>query len=67
MKENSKKRNILKAVGLAVGLPSSMLGVFSFAYYLVSKSIISMELALVIFLSIIFYTFYMMIRYANKK
>lgn len=61
------KQNIFKVVGLAVGLPSSMLGVFAIGYYLVSKSVISPEIALVLLLGIIFYTFWLMIRYASKK
>lgn len=61
------KPNILKVVGLAVGLPSSILGVFGFVYFLIHKEYISTAVGLSLILTIIFYTFYLMIKYANKK
>jgi hypothetical protein len=65
MKED--KTNILKVVGLAVGLPSSILGVFGVVYMLINKEIISPLVGLVLIVTIIFYTFFLMIKYANKK
>ncbi|MAX67927.1 MAG: hypothetical protein QF441_15175 [Bacteriovoracaceae bacterium] len=59
--------NILKVVGLAVGLPSSILGVFGLVYYLIHEEIISTAIGLGLILAIIFYTFFLMLRYANKK
>ncbi len=67
MKSDDNKQNILKIVGLAVGLPSSILGVFIIIYILVEKNIITATLGLVIILIVITYTFYLMIRYALKK
>jgi hypothetical protein len=64
---NKEKPNIIKVVGLAVGLPSSILGVFALVYFLIHKDYLSTEFGLVLILTIIFYTFYLMIRYANKK
>ena len=59
--------NILKVLGIAVGLPSSILGVFFIVYYLVSKDILSSELALILILAIVGYSFYLMLRYANRR
>ena len=67
MKKESENTNILKVVGLAVGLPSSILGVFALGYYLVKEDIISSLMALFFLIVVIIYTFVMMIRYANKK
>lgn len=64
---NKDKPNIVKVLGLAVGLPSSILGVFALAYFLIEKKYMSTEFGLGLILTIIFYTFYLMIRYANKK
>ncbi len=63
----SDKNQFLKAAGLAVGLPSSILGIFGFLYYLMSEDFISPLIAGLIISLFIFYTFYLMIRYANKK
>ncbi len=65
MKE--EKTNIAKVVGLAVGLPSSILGVFGFVYYLIEKDYISAYVGLTLIVLIIIYTFYLMIKYAAKK
>ncbi len=65
MKED--KPNILKVLGLAVGLPSTILGVFALVYILIEKEIISTITGLIFIVVIIAYTFYLMIRYANKK
>ncbi len=66
-REKDKKSNIIKAMGLAVGLPSSILGVFALIYMLSKKGYISEVTGLVIILVIIIYTFTLMIRYAIKK
>ena len=66
-KKDTQKTQILKAVGLAVGLPSSILGVFGFSYYLVQKGVISSTVALLLIIIIITYTFYLMVRNANKR
>ncbi len=65
MKED--KPNIVKVLGLAVGLPSSILGVFAFVYFLIDKNYISSTTGLLLIVAIIAYTFYLMLRYANKK
>lgn len=63
----SDRNQFLKAAGLAVGLPSSILGIFAGLYYLINEGFISPLVAGVIISLFIFYTFYLMIRYANKK
>lgn len=67
MSEENEKSNILKVVGLAMGLPSTILGVFALIYYLMNKNYISSGVAILIIVSIILYTFYLMIKYAAKK
>ena len=50
--EKDKKMHIAKVVGLAVGLPSSILGVFAFVYILTKKNIISETTGLFLILAI---------------
>ena len=64
---NDNKQNIIKVVGLAVGLPSSILGVFAFVYFLIHKDFISPVFGLLLIITIIAYTFFLMLKYANKK
>jgi len=64
---SDKKQNILKVVGLAVGLPSSILSIFILVYILMDKEIISETAALIMILLIIASTFFLMVRYAIKK
>lgn len=64
---SDKKKNILKVVGLAVGLPSSILSIFILVYILMDKDIISETGALIMILLIIASTFFLMVRYAIKK
>ncbi len=59
--------NILKVLGLGLGLPSTILGIFAFVYYLMDSGYISNEIAVSIIVLVIFYTFYLMYKYANKK
>jgi hypothetical protein len=65
MKDN--KPNIIKVVGLAVGLPSSILGVFAFVYFLIHENYITPVVGLLLIILIIAYTFFLMLKYANKK
>lgn len=59
--------NILKVLGLGLGLPSTILGIFALVYYLMDSGYISNEIAVSIIVLVIFYTFYLMYKYANKK
>jgi hypothetical protein len=52
-----------KVLGLALGLPSLILGVFFALYYLVSKGIISWTALLVVMLLVIGNTLFLMVRY----
>lgn len=65
-KEGSAK-HILKIMGLAMALPSTILGVTFGVYYLIENKVISQAVGLVIILTIVFYFFYLMIRYARSK
>lgn len=63
---SKKDQNIFKVLGLALGLPSTILGVFALIYYLAEeKKIISYGAGLSILLVIIGYTFYLIIK--NSK
>lgn len=61
-------KNINKVVlGLAMALPSTILGAMVLLYQLVGKNIISENVALVLLLLIIVNTFYLMLRYVIKR
>lgn len=62
-----QKQNIIKIVGLAIGLPSSILGVFFLMYFLIENKYISTTTGLITILILITYTFFLMVKYANKK
>ena len=59
--------NKLVVVGLALGLPSTILGVSFFLYTLLKKNIISETVFLLILVTVIFNTFWLMIRYVYKR
>lgn len=60
--------NTLKMMGLALALPSTILGVAYLIYYLTEQKIISEGMGLVILISVVGYFFFLMVRYAlNKK
>lgn len=64
----STTRNILKVLGLALALPSTILGVGFGIFYLIEEDLISQNVGLGLLLAIMAYFFYLMIRYAlNKK
>lgn len=60
-------RKHLIVMGLALGLPSTILGVFGFIYLLVQKGYINWTVALVLLLLVIFNMFYLIFRYARKS
>ena len=62
-----EKQNIIKILGLAIGLPSSILGVFFLMYFLIENNYISSTVGLIVIVLIITYTFVLMVKYANKK
>ncbi len=59
--------NKLVVVGLALGLPSTILGISFFLYTLLKKNIISEALFLIILVAVVFNTFWLMIRYVSKR
>lgn len=63
----NEKPQIMKVLGLAIGLPSTILGIFFFIYYLIQEEIISTMLGLTLLVLVIINVFYLMIRYAIKK
>ena len=66
--DESTTKNILKVLGLALALPSTILGVGFGVFYLIEQDLVSQELGLGMLLAIMVYFFYLMVRYAlNKK
>ena len=62
---NKKKMTIV--LGLAMGLPSTILGVSYLFWNLAQKDIISERTAVLLIVLSVINTFYIMIRYASKK
>ena len=65
MSEEASAKNILKILGIALALPSTILGVAFGVYYLISEKIISQEVGLLVIVLIVAYFFYLMVRYAR--
>jgi len=61
------KDNIIMTVSLALSLPSSILAIFYFVYYLIEKNIISETLGLGIIVTSIISILVMMVKYASKR
>lgn len=59
--------SIVKVVGIAVGLPSSILGIFFVVYFLIEKGHIPAWLGMMFIIIIIVYLFYLMVRNVYKK
>lgn len=62
-----KKINLKLILGLALGLPSTILGVFWLTYELHRRKIISENLGLLIMVLVVVNTLYLMIRYGLAK
>ncbi len=60
-------KKYLIVMGLALGLPSTLIGVFALLYNLVQAGLISWNVSLVIMVLVSVNTLYLMIRYVNKK
>ena len=65
--EGKLVKTTMKIVGIALALPSTILGVFFTIYYLIQENIISETLGLSFLVLIICYFFYLMVRYAIAK
>ena len=66
-KDSTTKQRWWVVMGLAMGLPSLIIGLFFLLYYLKKENIIGWEVVLGILLLAIGNTFYWMIRYGFKK
>lgn len=62
-----KKDGNWRAVGIAMGLPSTLFGVIYFVNLIVKKGFISETAGYVFMALVVFYMFYLMIRFANDK
>lgn len=63
----SDKKKYLMVMGLAMALPSTILGVSLIVYYLMEQKIISNLAGLVIIVLVIINVFYLMIRSVSKR
>jgi hypothetical protein len=57
----------LGVLALALGLPSTILGLFGVVYHLVKKGYITWTWALVIMVLVVINSLYLMVRYASIK
>jgi hypothetical protein len=68
MKEPKVKNSWLKIMGLSLSLPGLIFFCGWFMHYATSNGYVSKPVGLILFLAVIFNTFYLIIRYAiNKK
>ncbi len=67
MKIPTKNKSLLKILGLSLSLPSLIFFLGWLMHYSVSEGYVSKPVGLILFLAVIFNTFYLMVRYAIKK
>lgn len=63
----TENNSLIKVLGLALSLPSLVFALGWGMHKAVKIGVVSKPLGLIIFLAIIFNTFYLMVRYAAKK
>jgi len=61
-KERSNKSKFFLVMGLALGLPSTIIGFFFILYQLVKNDVISWNILLVVLLLVIFYMLFLMVK-----
>lgn len=61
-KTQPASRKFWLVMGLALGLPSTIVGVFFLLYYLVQNNIISWNVALGIIIAVVAYMLYLMVK-----
>lgn len=61
-KEQSSTRKFLIVMGLALGLPSTIVGLFFLLYQLVQSEIISWNVLLIILLAVVVYMLVLMVK-----
>ena len=62
MSPNNNLRKVMIVMGLAVGLPSTILGLFFVLYQLVQNDVISWNTLLIMLLIVVIYTLGLMVR-----
>ena len=62
MSEDKTMRKLMIVMGLAVGLPSTIIGVFFVLYQLVQNDVISWNVLLIILLVVVGYTLFLMVK-----
>ena len=60
-------RKQLLVMGLALGLPSTLIGLFMLLSFLESKGYISFTVMLIVIVTVTIYTLVLMLNYARKK
>ncbi|MBD66947.1 MAG: hypothetical protein CME62_17220 [Halobacteriovoraceae bacterium] len=64
---SNDKPNIIKILGIGLGLPSAILSTFFVIYYLIESDVIPAYLGLLILVVTVVYFFYLMIRFTKNK
>lgn len=67
MKQESPMRKFMIVMGLALGLPSTIVGLFFLLYQLVQSQIISWNVLLIILLVVVIYMLGLMVKYVLVK
>lgn len=62
MKDQSTKRKFLIVMGLALGLPSTIIGVFFLLYELVKSEIITWNFLLITLVILVIYILFLMVK-----
>lgn len=62
MKENSNMRKLMIVMGLAIGLPSTILGVFFVLYQFVMNDVISWNALLIVLLLVVGNVLFLMVK-----
>lgn len=66
-KKPEKGRSKFLVMGLAMGIPSTIIGLFLFFYFLDGEKILDLKYGITILVFYVFYTLYLMIKYAKQK
>lgn len=66
-KVKKKPLNNMAVMGLALGLPSLIIGLFGIIYQLVENGVFGWSIGFTIFIAVILNTLYLMVRYVVKK
>jgi hypothetical protein len=67
MSDDGKESNPLVVLGLALGLPTTILAVALTVFHFVKEGYISQTVGLLIVIAVVINTFYLMLRYSKRN